>query len=300
MAKKEIKSGKKNSPTKQKSKKKEIIIIVAVALVLALIDVALVMAVLKHNDGQNRDGGTTEQQKEIEFPKYTLDGASGEGKFYDTSKTGHGVDVDMDKVTAQIGAYDYNDFILSSIPTDFVVVRIENYGDIVIALREDIAPVTVNNFKALVLKDFYNNTVFHRVVNNLLIQGGSRDKSGEKKTANNIIGEFISNGHENHLSHIKGVVSMSRDTDNNSAGSEFFITHGRAVNFDNEYAAFGYVIAGLDVLDAIAKSEVKASETTGEKSVPTTQIVIKDVFFVEPKAGTGIASNQKSTDNSEG
>lgn len=275
----------------KKIKTRETIIIVVVALILALIDAALVVAVIKYNDAHDDH---TEQPKEFEYNKYLVgSAATAEGDYYDTSKTGAGVDVDMKKVQKEIDAYDYDDFVLSSTPTDFAVIRVENYGDIVVALREDIAPLTVNNFKALIAKQFYDNTTIHRVVNNFMIQGGGTSKTGDKKTTSAIVGEFTQNGHKNNLAHVKGVISMARTSEEDSATSEFFIMHGNNSSLDGKYASFGYVLAGLDVVDAIAKCEVKASSITGEKSTPTTQIVIKDVFFVEPKKNTGIATDKK-------
>ncbi len=280
----------------KKLKTKETIIIVVIALILALIDAALVVAVIKYNDAHD-NGEHTEKPKEFEYNKYLVgSAATTEGEYYDTSKTGAGVDVDMEKVKKEIDAYDYDDFLLSSTPTDFVVVRVENYGDIVVALREDIAPLTVNNFKALVAKHFYDNTTIHRVVKDFMIQGGGTSKTGDKKTTSAIVGEFTQNGHKNNLLHVKGVISMARTSEKNSATSEFFIMHDDSSSLDGKYASFGYVLAGLDVVDAIAKCEVKASSITGEKSTPTTQIVIKDVFFVEPKKNTGIASDKKVTE----
>lgn len=295
MAKKELEKKLSARQKPRSSKKKETIIIIAVVLILALIDVALVVAVVKHYDAHSDDhvAENNVQSQKIEYPKYLADGAKSEGKYFDVSKTGYGVDVDMEQVIKQIDEYDYDDFILSNNPTDFVVIRVENYGDIVLALREDIAPLTVNNFKALVLKDFYDDTVIHRVVKDLMIHGGKASKSGEEKTTNAILGEFSHNNYENNLKHFKGIISMARETDNDTATSQFFIMHGDGSKLNGSYASFGYVLAGLDVVDAIAKCSVKASSTTGEKSVPITQIVIKDVFFVEPKEGTGISTDKK-------
>lgn len=305
MSKKELNKNEKILSAKQKKKKnrrKEILIIIAVALILALIDIALVIAVVKsYDDHDHKENQTNnEQPNQVEIPKYSAEGAKSEGKYYDVSKTGYGTGVDMERVVKQIGAYDYDDFILSDEPTDFVVIRVENYGDIVLALREDIAPLAVNNFKALILKDFYDETVIHRVVKDLMIHAGKTSKSGENKTTNSIVGEFYHNGYENKLVHIAGVLSMARGEGNNSATSEFFIMHKSTTKFDGSYASFGYVLAGLDIVDDIANCEIKVNTTTGEKSVPVNQIVIKDVFFVEPKAGTGIATNKKLSEQTQG
>ena len=297
MAKKQAPAKEKAGLTKKtvkKRNKKEIIIIVAVALVLALIDAALVALVVKHDDNHS-DEVHNEAPNKVVFHDYSKDkNTKTEGAYYDAQKSGIGLDVDMEKVKAEIGAYAYDDFVLSATPTDFVVIRVENYGDIVLALREDVAPLTVNNFKALIAKDFYDGLTIHRAVKNLLIQGGAKTQSGEDKTTSPIYGEFSHNGYENKLGHIRGVISMCRDTDNNTATSQFMIMHSDKTSFDGSFATFGYVLAGLDVLDSIANCQVKVSSATGEKSVPLNQIIIKDIFFVEPVEGTNIASNQKS------
>lgn len=306
MAKKEIFAKQKTTSAKNKAKKiltKENIIIIVVVLVLALIDVALIVGVILYdNDHDNDDAGTkNEEANKIEYPTYSTDSTvETEGKYYDASKTGSGVDVDMEKVKEEIGAYDYDDFVASKIETDFVVIRVEDYGDIVVALRDDIAPVTVNNIKALTLKNFYDDTTIHRVIKDFMIQGGGKSESNGDEKADSIFGEFTNNGHTNNLLHVNGVISMARTSDNNnSATSQFFIMHGDSSHLDGDYASFGYVLAGLDVVDAIAKCDVEASAITGEKSVPVTQIVIKDVFFVEPKADTGLATNKKVTGNAD-
>ena len=286
------KAGKTQKISKKRNKK-EIIIIVAIALIIALIDAALVALVVKYYDDHSvEQNNNTANNKYHDYTKGK--NTKTEGAYYDTSKTGAGLEVDMEKVKAEIGAYKYDNFVLSATPTDFVVIRVQDYGDIVVALREDVAPLTVNNFKALVLKDFYDGLTIHRVVKNLLIQGGSKTTSGEDKTTSPIYGEFHHNGYENELGHIKGVISMARGTSNDTATSQFMIMHGDKTSFDGSFAAFGYVLSGLDVLDSIASCQVNVSSTTAEKSVPVNQIVIKDIFFVEPVEGADIASNQKA------
>ena len=145
-------------------------------------------------------------------------------------------------------------------PTDYVVLVVKDYGEILIELYPDAAPITVANFKKLVSEKAYNNTIFHRVINGFVIQGGGfnrgdrveRDRPNEADT---IVGEFASNGYENPLSHARGVVSMARlGTDNDSASNQFFICHTdeRVQSLNGEYAAFGVVLEGMDVVDEIA------------------------------------------------
>ena len=193
----------------------------------------------------------------------------------------------MLKVSEQIDAYEYTDFVKSDEVTDFVVIKVKDYGDVVIALREDVAPITAGNFKGLVSEGFYKDIVFHRVIKDFMIQGGYLTSDGGAKTADSIVGEFESNGHENNLKHIKGVISMARTSDPDSASSQLFIMHGDAPHLDGQYAAFGYVLAGLDVIDAIASCEV--NNPTSSSPSPKTAVVIEDVLFVSPIDNTGIA-----------
>ena len=213
--------------------------------------------------------------------------AETEGGIFDTSTTGTGAEVDMTKVTSQIDGYDYTDFVKSDVATDFVVIKVKDYGDIVLALRSDIAPITVENFKKLVSEDFYNGIVFHRVVKDFMIQGGYKTNDGSNKTADSIIGEFESNGHTNKLQHIFGVISMARASNKDSASSQFFIMQSDKPHLDGQYAGFGYVLAGLDVVDAIAKCDV--DDPSASSPVPVENVVIEEIFFVSPIAGKGLA-----------
>lgn len=276
------------SPAKR-SKSKEIILIVSVVLLLIAIAVAMIIAVL-HSDSIP---DTITPQEGFKYPEYknSSDTAT-EGIYCDTSKTGAGVDVDMEKVLGEVDAYKYSDFAKTDKQSDFAVIRVENYGDIVVALRGDIAPKTAENFKKLAADGFYTNMTFHRVRKDLMIQGGSKSAVGDDKTADTIYGEFTQNGHENNLLHKKGILSMGRSSERDSASSSFLIMHGDSTDFDGLYASFGYVIAGYDVVDKIASCTVKKSTDFNEVSTPTSTIVIKEVFFVEPIEGTGIGTSQ--------
>lgn len=158
--------------------------------------------------------------------------------------------------------------------TDWVVFEIEDYGDIVIRLYPEVAPRTVTNFKRLVKAGFYDGTIFHRVVEYVLIQGGDPLGTGYGGSSERITGEFSSNGFENNLSHKRGVISMAReDSDNNSASSQFFICQMDYQGFDGAYASFGYVVYGMDVVDKIASAE---SDLYGK---PSEDIVLKRAYF---------------------
>ena len=206
---------------------------------------------------------------------------------YDTSLTGEGVGVRMAKVKDLIDSMSVEDFEPSDQKSDYVLIKVKNYGEIVIALRRDIAPITVENFKSLVAKGFYNGTIFHRVIEDFMIQGGGYymfDGQMTEKPAEEIKGEFTSNGVTNNLTHVRGVISMARVGGmNNSASSQFFIVHetnDSTRNLNGEYATFGYVLAGMDVVDAIATCAVEGS---AQSPSPVETIVIESASFVQPK-----------------
>lgn len=133
-----------------------------------------------------------------------------------------------------------------------VVIEMENGKSIKIQLEEKEAPITVENFKKLVNEGFYNGLIFHRVISGFIIQGGCPQGTGTGGPGYNIKGEFKSNGVENNINHTRGVISMARSQMPNSAGSQFFIMHQDAQHLDGQYAAFGRVVEGIEVVDEIA------------------------------------------------
>lgn len=137
-----------------------------------------------------------------------------------------------------------------------VTIEMENGKQIKVELYPHIAPNTVKNFVSLVESGYYDGVTFHRVIPGFMIQGGCPDGNGMGGPGYSIAGEFSSNGFTNNLKHEKGVLSMARTMQPNSAGSQFFIMHARAPHLDGEYAAFGRVIEGLDVVDKIASVRV--------------------------------------------
>ncbi len=159
-----------------------------------------------------------------------------------------------------------NEAELSSYDTENPVVAmyIENYGSVVMELYPDVAPNTVNNFISLVKSGFYDNNSFHRLVPGFVLQGGDPDGTGAGGPGYSIKGEFSNNGFTNNLKHTKGVVSMARSSDNDSAGSQFFIMLGTSTYLDGDYAAFGKVIDGMDNVLKIESSEEVTSEATGK------------------------------------
>ena len=126
-------------------------------------------------------------------------------------------------------------------------------GDVIKAeLYPDIAPQSVNNFISLINKKYYDGLIFHRVIKGFMIQGGCPEGTGMGGPGYNIKGEFAQNGFKNDLKHTEGVLSMARAMHPDSAGSQFFIMHKRSPHLDGDYAAFGRIIEGMDVVDAIA------------------------------------------------
>ena len=152
-----------------------------------------------------------------------------------------------------------------------VVIEMENGKKIKIELYPEIAPITVANFEKLVKQGFYNGLIFHRVIPGFMIQGGCPEGTGMGGPGWNIKGEFSSNGVKNDLKHTRGVISMARSARPDSAGSQFFIMHEDAPHLDGQYAAFGKVVEGIEVVDEIAEVETDYADK------PLTAQVMKSV-----------------------
>ena len=156
-----------------------------------------------------------------------------------------------------------------------VEIEIENYGTVALTIDADIAPVTVTNFVNLANADFYDGLTFHRIINGFMMQGGDPEGTGMGGSAQNIQGEFTSNGISNSIAHTRGVISMARTNDPNSASSQFFIMHETASHLDGDYAAFGWVTEGMEIVDAICMS-TKVEDMNGTV-LAQNQPVIKDL-----------------------
>ena len=156
-----------------------------------------------------------------------------------------------------------------------VEIEMENGGIMRLELYPDIAPITVENFLDLVNDGFYDGLIFHRVINNFMIQGGDPTGTGMGGSENTIKGEFAQNGVKNDLSHTRGVISMARSQSYESASSQFFIVHQDSTYLDGSYAAFGKMVDGYDVLDEIATTPTDSSYK------PLTDQVIKTIRVVE-------------------
>ncbi len=141
-----------------------------------------------------------------------------------------------------------------------VIIEMENGAKIKIELDRTAAPNTVNNFLSLADKGFYNGLVFHRVIPGFMIQGGCPDGTGMGGPGYSIKGEFAANGVKNPIKHKRGVISMARAMNPNSAGSQFFIMHQDAPHLDGQYAAFGHVVEGMETVDAIAATPTNFSD----------------------------------------
>ena len=151
-----------------------------------------------------------------------------------------------------------------------VRIKIKDGGKIKIQLFPDIAPITVENFLSLVEKEFYDGLIFHRVIPGFMIQGGCPDGCGTGGPGYSIKGEFSTNGFDNSLKHERGVVSMARSSNPNSAGSQFFIMVDNAPHLDNNYAAFGKVIEGMEEVDKIVNVKRDSSDKPFEDQVMET------------------------------
>ncbi|QZY53659.1 peptidylprolyl isomerase [Crassaminicella profunda] len=146
-----------------------------------------------------------------------------------------------------------------------VTIEMENGNEIKIELYPDVAPNTVNNFISLVQKGFYDGLIFHRVIAGFMIQGGCPKGMGIGGPGYSIKGEFSMNGFKNDLKHTKGVISMARAAQPNSAGSQFFLMHADSPHLDGQYAAFGKIIEGIEEVDRIAAVRTNFQDQPSEE-----------------------------------
>lgn len=167
--------------------------------------------------------------------------------------------------------------LLSGKHTAEIVVK--DYGTIKLELDADTAPITVTNFVNLANDGFYNGLTFHRIIDSFMIQGGDPLGNGTGGSDTNIKGEFEQNGVKNDISHVRGVISMARSQDNDSASSQFFIVQADSTYLDGQYAAFGHVTEGMEVVDAICE---KMTELGLSDSIPAeNQPVIETITIIE-------------------
>ena len=165
-----------------------------------------------------------------------------------------------------------------------VIIEMDNGRVIKIELDDKAAPITAANFRNLVKEGFYDGLTFHRVIKGFMIQGGDPTGTGMGGPGYQIKGEFTRNGVKNDLKHTKGVLSMARAMDPNSAGSQFFVMHEDSPHLDGQYAAFGKVIEGQDVVDRIAKTETDYSDRPlTEQVMKTVTVDTKGIDYPEPE-----------------
>lgn len=158
-------------------------------------------------------------------------------------------------------------------------IVVKNYGTIALELDADVAPITVENFANLVNEGFYNGLTFHRIISGFMIQGGDPLGNGTGGSSKTIKGEFASNGVKNSISHVRGTISMARSSMPNSASSQFFIVHQDSIFLDGQYAAFGTVTSGMEVVDKIcADTAVEDDNGTVAKN---NQPVIEKITIID-------------------
>ena len=152
--------------------------------------------------------------------------------------------------------------------THHAEIEIQDYGTITVELDGDAAPITVQNFMDLANDGFYDGLTFHRIISGFMMQGGDPNGNGTGGSENTIKGEFSANGVENSLSHTRGAISMARSQAYDSASSQFFICHADSTFLDGQYACFGYVTDGMDVVDAVCEA---AQPTDDNGTIPADQ-----------------------------
>ena len=170
-------------------------------------------------------------------------------------------------------------------PTQYAHIEIEGYGTVVVELDREQAPITVDNFVKLANEGFYNGLTFHRIIEGFMMQGGCPKGDGTGDSGTDIKGEFLNNGVNNTISHKRGVISMARGGHSiqqidqqyyNSASSQFFIVHQDSEFLDGNYAAFGYVVSGMEIVDKIC-TEVKPTPNSNGSVPKANQPKIKSI-----------------------
>lgn len=171
-------------------------------------------------------------------------------------------------------------------------ITLESGDEIVLDLYPKVAPDTVDNFIELAEDGFYDGLIFHRVIEDFMIQGGGYDENLKEQKASTIDGEFSANGFENPLSHTRGVISMARAQQFDSASSQFFIVQEDSTYLDGQYAAFGIVKDGMDVVDDIASVRTGSVTSSGMENVPVDPVIIESITI-------GSSSNSSSKNNNK-
>ena len=182
------------------------------------------------------------------------------------------------KQTSDNSSSDDNQNLLSG--KHHAAIEVSGYGTIEVELDADTAPITVTNFINLANSGFYDGLTFHRVIDGFMIQGGDPNGDGTGGSSQKIKGEFKSNGVQNNISHVRGTISMARSSENNSASSQFFIMQKDTPSLDGQYAAFGTVTNGMDIVDKICK-DCTGTNQNGVITDKSKQPVISTVRVVD-------------------
>ena len=158
--------------------------------------------------------------------------------------------------------------------THHATIEVADYGTIELALNANVAPITVSNFCNLANQGFYDGLTFHRIISGFMIQGGDPNGDGAGGSSQNIKGEFSKNGVENPISHVRGTISMARSSAYDSGSSQFFIMHKTTTSLDGQYAAFGNVTSGIEVVDAICE-KVQVEDSNGTVAAANQPVITK-------------------------
>ncbi len=252
--------------------KKFLPIILAAVAVIAV--AAGIMLSKKKDDSQNAVQSETSVQDQGQSASMAeTEAADTAGTEADKAAADDGSVVEFDASSLK-GCYD-----ISKDELTYVKIKVKDYGTITAALDSTIAPISVENFVALAKDGFYDGLTFHRIIDGFMIQGGDPLGNGTGGSDKNIKGEFSGNNVENPITHVRGALSMARSQDPDSASSQFFIVQADSDYLDGQYAGFGYVTDGMDIVDQICK-DAKPTDGNGTISADE-QPVIESVTVVE-------------------
>ena len=218
----------------------------------------------------------TEKPKATATPTPEVAAADGAAAAADSTADGEFSDGSEDAQMAGTTVIDTSQQLTG---THHAAITVKDYGEIDVELDADTAPITVTNFVKLVQDNFYDGLTFHRIIDGFMIQGGDPNGDGTGGAEDTIKGEFSSNGVKNDISHVRGTISMARSTDPDSASSQFFIVQSDSTHLDGDYAAFGHVTSGMDIVDQICKD---AKPTDGNGTIAKDQQpVIESIRMVD-------------------
>ncbi len=254
---------------RQLSKMKTILPILAVIIIVAII-IGVVVANRKNNSANEAQSETTASSVQNSSSQEAADSteAAGTGS---TEAEGNIVEF---KASSIDGCYD-----ISKDDLTYAQIKVKDYGTITMALDSTVAPISVENFVSLAKDGFYDGLTFHRIIDGFMIQGGDPQGNGTGGSDKTIKGEFSGNKVENPITHVRGAVSMARSQDPDSASSQFFIVQTDSNYLDGQYAGFGYVTDGMDIVDQICK-DAKPTDQNGSIAAAD-QPVIETITILE-------------------